>query len=105
MSICSYQADVSSTVSAMREQELALRDLIAKLKERLDAETAKSKEFGGRIKSTLEQLQEECSAHDETKVRHLNGTQTLRTKPFSMRYEICLCCFHPINDVFLARFK
>ena len=57
-------------MSAMREQELALRDLISKLKERLDAETAKSKEFGGKIKSTLEQLQEECSAHDETKVIH-----------------------------------
>jgi hypothetical protein len=53
----------------MREQEQALRDLIAKLKERLDAETAKSKDLGGKIKATLGQLQDECSAHDETKVK------------------------------------
>ncbi len=52
----------------MRAQEQSLRDAVAKLKDRLETETAKSKEFGGKIKVSLEQLQEECSAHDETKV-------------------------------------
>jgi hypothetical protein len=47
----------------MRAQEQALRDAIGKLKDRLEAETAKSKEFGGKLKVTLDQLQEECVAH------------------------------------------
>jgi hypothetical protein len=57
----------------MRSQEESLRDAIAKLKARLEAETAKSKEFGGKIKDALGQLQQECDAHDETKVTPNNA--------------------------------
>ena len=49
-----------------------MRDVIAKLKDRIEAETLKSKEYGGKIKTALEQLQEECSAHDDTKVNPSN---------------------------------
>jgi hypothetical protein len=68
----------------MREQEQSLRHLVAKLKERLDDETAKSKDLGATIKAALGQLQDECSAHDETKVKQSNET--------AYRRENLSCC-------------
>jgi hypothetical protein len=68
----------------MRAQEQALRDAIGKLKDRLEAETAKSKEFGGKLKVTLDQLQEECGAHDNTKVSQSSRTENVGAETFSL---------------------
>ena len=80
---------MASTVGSMREQEQSLRDVIAKLKDRIEAESLKSKEYGGKLKTALEQLQEECSAHDDTKVTPPNIT----TKSKCFVFGLCYVCF------------
>jgi hypothetical protein len=84
----------------MREQELSLRDVIAKLKDRIEAETLKSKEYGGKIKTALEQLQEECSAHDDTKVTRSNFSPEANRKlthGVFMRHMSYVVVFSPRN--------
>jgi hypothetical protein len=82
----------------MREQEQTLRDLIAKLKDRLIAETAKSKEFGGKVKDALDQLQTECNSHDQTKVLTVMYSQSLAEWLRFLRSDIFSFSSHALQD-------